>query len=76
MPPGNYESITVREDVLERLEQYSTEQQSYGAAIAALLDENGARNADEIAQRLTALEDEVAHVPERTADKVEQRMRR
>ena len=76
MPPGQYESITVHEDVLERLDQYATEEQSRSAAIEALLDGAGAREADEVAECLTALEELVERVPERTADEVEQRMRR
>jgi len=61
---------------VEWLEQYRTEEQSFSAAIAVLLDEAEARETDEVADRLAALEDEVQHLPERTADEVADRVRR
>lgn len=71
MPPGDYGTITVHEDVIALLEQYRTSEESLGKAIERLLDGEGVREQDEVAQRLADLERKVDEIPGRTRDEIQ-----
>lgn len=80
MPPDGYESITLRTGVVEALNEYRTEEESFSAAIERLLEGverpvDGSNIPEGLEQRLERLEDEVQQVPERAADSVEARLR-
>lgn len=75
----SYTTVRVSHDTRDRLEEFKREGETWDGCLARvaerLEDEGEPEGLEEMAERLEAVEDRLDHIPERTADTVEGRLR-
>lgn len=80
MPPDGYDTVTLPDDLLDRLDDERLDDESRAECIGRLLDESGGSREfavasdepglDDLDERLARIEDVLDHLPGRVADEL------